>query len=974
MRNQAVNTMLFMLAVLAVFLGAQVLKIPSPQNSFSGALIALAGFAGTMLLLRGAKPGNDFNLEIASCSFWSVKMALVCAVAYALALYFSLRFFKSNNNILFMIYMTVALFQLVFIVKVMTQKQNKKVPVLVRKNSKNQPKSAKTTIFLVLVIAVLIAEYLLLKKTLITYFFPLFVIGAFALSYTAKESGIAVSTEQDSKGLQPVPWLLFGIFAVALLVRLFRFTEIPPGYDYDVRRILDVAYKVRAGEKLPVFLPDMDLNIGFLNYYIYFLWYKVAGFKLESLRIFSGIVNALQVFTVYALVKEMFNKRAALLSAFFVSFFFIALEYSGKTPNPTMSSLTTILALLCLVKGLKKGLPAYFVAAGLLLGITQYSYNVVKVVPLIIVVFYLYLISMKEYRQQAIRLFPVFLLLVAAALTVFSPMIGYILKNPDNYLLRVKNAGLSGGPGGFAAVLSTVVSQSYDFVYLYTSKNGQYGYPLRPLVTPWASLFFLAGLAYFFGTWKNKNSFLILSAFVLSHLPAVLSTYNVSPNIDRAIMAIPYVPVIIGVGADVLWRIAEKFRNRAVALAAPILILVLLSFSAVSDLKTYFTDFPKNPSVMLNYEYAASTAEKIIKKYPGSNAYVSTFIQSAKPFFGIDITASRSEYCDFSAFSLSSIYNNSGKGVLLLGEALYLPYLESLTAFFPGVQQNRVGNHERLMFWTDVAAPDTLFAYAYIPYTEIEKTFGLSAEYFFGKTPVRSGTVKNTVLDFGTDADMAVVSGFLYAPEYGDYVINESAGCDAVIDGVPVADSKLRLYKGPHRVSLKIRKSAGGKAALAWKPPSSQAVTEIGTQYLFTNGSVNGLMADYAYGTGQHYYELQATPFLRMYDFFPKYPGANPFSVTWRGKIMITEDGDYEFLAGSPFETVIVINGRKLQPGGKLEGGTTFGPIALKAGTYPLTVTYDNKKEAKGRQSFYVKYRHNAMYDYEFIPAEKLRP
>ncbi len=99
------------------------------------------------------------------------------------------------------------------------------------------------------------------------------------------------------------------------------------------------------------------------------------GENLTGLRVISAIFGALGVAAVYGLAGVLFGKRTAWLAALMLAVMPVHLHFSRLGINNIADPLFGTLALAFLARGQRDGVLSDFVAAGVMLGLTQYFYE-----------------------------------------------------------------------------------------------------------------------------------------------------------------------------------------------------------------------------------------------------------------------------------------------------------------------------------------------------------------------------------------------------------------------------------------------------------------------------------------------------------------------------------------------------------------------------------------------------------------------
>lgn len=117
--------------------------------------------------------------------------------------------------------------------------------------------------------------------------------------------------------------------------------------------------------------------------------------------------------------------------------------------------------------------------------------------------------------------------------------------------------------------------------------NGRHNYPGKSALNPILGIFFLFGLVIAFKNFKQKRNFLFLIYFFISLAPSFFIRTQDNPNMLRTFTAIPSVIYFIGLAIVSINRGIFNLKNISKSVLN-VLIIVLLLFSSLYELRTYF--------------------------------------------------------------------------------------------------------------------------------------------------------------------------------------------------------------------------------------------------------------------------------------------------------------------------------------------------------------------------------------------------
>ena len=431
-------------------------------------------------------------------------------------------------------------------------------------------------------------------------------------------------------------YLLFGIVVIAIFLRFFQLSSVPPSPSLDEVSIGYNAFSIiktgadEFGNKFPVLLRAYDDWRPALYVYTVIPFVKIFGLNVLAVRLPSAILSVLSVFATFFLAKELFKKKnvaiglfSALLLA--ISPWHVYISRLGHEAN---------LAISCLIFGLcfffkyknNLGKPKFLYLASFFFALSFDSYQSTKiVVPLVVAV--LFLIYFKELiaRKKSIILAS----LLGVVLCV--PILFYSFS--PNGLIRFKATNLfSSNPQliekSAKQVLEDKQNKNYIGMFIHNRRvyysilfSQAYLSHLSPFwlyiptvdaqfKVPNFSLFYffefpllVFGFFIFTKISNKKNLLFLILWMLLAIIPGAIS--NGYPHAMRIFNLLP-APQIIEAGALIylLTYLKEKF-----GVLGKIIIFLSLFLSIVNFSISYFIFFPKDLSSQFQYGVIQSLKE-----------------------------------------------------------------------------------------------------------------------------------------------------------------------------------------------------------------------------------------------------------------------------------------------------------------------------------------------------------------------------
>lgn len=389
---------------------------------------------------------------------------------------------------------------------------------------------------------------------------------------------------------------MVAVLLVAAAFRLIALDTLPPGLHHDEVIIAQVAKDILRG-RLAIYYPE---GYGHEPLYHYILagMFALCGANELTLRLTTALLGILTTAVGYRMAREMLGRRVALVSAAWMAVSLWAVFYSRvglrNITLPLMISLTALL----FWRASRSAQVARFSVAGIVFGLTFYTYQGSRAFPIVFAVFAIYLAlfhrEMLAKNWRGIAIFSVVAALVAAPLVYY-----LVVVNPQAEAriadlsgpLAALRAGDSSQVMRLALATAGMFTVRGDGVWLYNVS----GRPVFPDLVGGA-LFYM-GLLIALWRWRRPEY-----AFLLIWLPVSLGPAAVSwpaPNFVRALGALPVTFVF---SAIAVVAALDVLRHRTMRYVISALVLSVLVWNAAMTARDYFAVWPRNAEVRWLYQ------------------------------------------------------------------------------------------------------------------------------------------------------------------------------------------------------------------------------------------------------------------------------------------------------------------------------------------------------------------------------------
>jgi len=331
-----------------------------------------------------------------------------------------------------------------------------------------------------------------------------------------------------------------------------------------------------------------------LSFIPHAIFIVLFGENIFSDRLAAVFFGVLTLPILYFLIKDLFNKRLALITTILLgtSHLWIALSRIGL--QNTQATFFIVLELLILMKALRSGKKLDFLLSGGVFGLSMYSYVGVRILIFMVIALYInYFYKRVQIKQKLLNLI---LFLFSAAL-VFLPQAIFYLNNNSSLLIRENDvfvfSKIAKEWANYTKMnnVQILFEQTKHTFNIFRGDNStQYGYKGQ-LLNYFSIIFFLIGICYGISKIKYfKYQFLFFWLF-LAILGQILFTMPPPIFLPRFAVGLPIMYFFIAIG---IFKISENIAKLTKNLKYFYLVIVLfIAYSISWNFYVYFIDYPK---------------------------------------------------------------------------------------------------------------------------------------------------------------------------------------------------------------------------------------------------------------------------------------------------------------------------------------------------------------------------------------------
>ena len=421
-------------------------------------------------------------------------------------------------------------------------------------------------------------------------FQPTVAVLAWLLAITAAVAGTYRPSPEAGRANRKAVLVAGILFLAAFLVRAVALDDFPSTLSGDEASAGLVAAQFRRGEA------DNLLGLGWFSFPAFYfamqsvgLWF--LGQTAVAIRLSSAVAGALTVVGVYWLARSLFGRLTGLLAAISLLAAHFHVHFSRIALQNIWDGLFLVWALWGLWHGWKSGRRSSFVVAGVALGLGQYFYVSMRVVPLL---FLLWAGAAALTRRETFRQrLPHLILAAFIAAVIFLPLGLFYAANPAEFNAPMQRVtifngwledqmAMTGQPAG-----QVILGEMRETLLGFTHIPLRHWYnPGTPLLLAVPAALFWSGLLWAIYLFDLRSLLLllpILSVVVLGGLS------QDAPASQRFVLATPATAILVALplGQAAAWLRALWPRYRTVIAAAALLVITL---TGVNDLHYYFAE------------------------------------------------------------------------------------------------------------------------------------------------------------------------------------------------------------------------------------------------------------------------------------------------------------------------------------------------------------------------------------------------
>ncbi|MBP9827073.1 glycosyltransferase family 39 protein [Candidatus Saccharibacteria bacterium] len=410
-------------------------------------------------------------------------------------------------------------------------------------------------------------------------------------------------------------FILTVIVLIAIWFRFYQLDSLPPGLHPDEAANGQDVFRIFAGDIRPLYATNGPRESLFFFFQAIFV--KTLGNTILALRIAPALFGVLAVIAVYFWASDWFGRRVGLFAAFFMAINPWVVIISRDGFRASMTPLLVASVAYFGGKAIKTKKTAYYIAAGITLGLGAYTYTAYQLMLAATVGLFVYTVVFR--RQWIKNQYRNIIAAIIAFAIVLSPLAVFSIRNPEAAAraggTSFLNPSLNNGKP-----LATLWDSTQKTLLQYNFRgddNARHNVPGEPYLNTFVGIMFVLGILVSLFAIHHTRYFAVLFIAFAMMLPAALTAEGL-PHGLRSIGSAPGVMIVAAIGLSyflgrwyAIFPINSLARNIGLSL-----VVVLLGATLVQNYRAYFTAWAGSEAT---YEaYAEDNVE--LAKYMLANA------------------------------------------------------------------------------------------------------------------------------------------------------------------------------------------------------------------------------------------------------------------------------------------------------------------------------------------------------------------
>ncbi|MFQ6100693.1 MAG: ArnT family glycosyltransferase [Anaerolineae bacterium] len=423
------------------------------------------------------------------------------------------------------------------------------------------------------------------------------------------------------------------VTALAAGLRFYHIDRLPPGLHYDEAFNNLLALRLPHWDPFPPLFFEIEFGRYVLHPYLIALLFQATGPILLGGRLVSALSGTLTVPLLFFAVREMFREHAGerramklgMASALSLAILYWHVHLSRVGMEYIMVPALAVPAFGAIWWALHHRRSWHAVAAGIVLGLTLYTYPTALFVPLLLALFFgCRAILERGFLRANWRILAI---VTCVALLVVAPLAHFFAVHPYWLTMRSNQVMRDDFLEGVDKVVRGLFFQGEGDL------NDRQNLPGRPVLDPIQAVLFALGLGRCVARRRLPHLFLLcwLGGMLL---PSALTDYP--PHFGRMVGGAPAVAALVGLGAvtfyDLSVAIATRWlphARRIASTGAVFLLTLVFTLIGIQTARDYFLVWGRSDDLFIAFDVGLRQMGEYMAALPrGERIYTSPVYRS----------------------------------------------------------------------------------------------------------------------------------------------------------------------------------------------------------------------------------------------------------------------------------------------------------------------------------------------------------
>ena len=485
------------------------------------------------------------------------------------------------------------------------------------------------------------------------------------------------------------------VLGMAFLLRTISLSTHPYPWSGDEASIGIEARRILNGEITNFFDTGWSLQPNW-SFVPTTITEMIFGQNILAVRLTSALAGILAVLFVYLTARVLFNPTIGLMAGAFLATLPYNVHFSRIGVSNIVDSLMSSFLFWLIAKALKDEDPRFYYSAGIVGGLSIYTYAGTRLALILGVITFLFvIIRQRGYLSSNWKYLVTFLFGIILSM---APQAAYFARHPDIFLGRLGQEGILFNDWLAQRAIQTGQSQvdilinqftRTTMVFIASPAPGNFLNSPEPYLTIIGSIVFLLGMGYSLANMFETRYFILLVWFWAVIIFGGILTLNPPAN-TRMLMTSPPVAILMALGTYKVVEYLQKFRiipERTVTL----IFFAVVSIITYQNINFYMVEYKKNMYFQnMNGEFAMETGLISNDIGEGYMIYIVGSPRILSSFPTIPFPIPENQRADFNAETLATLSLSPDQKVAFFAIPENRPLLEEISQKFPGGERGLI--------------------------------------------------------------------------------------------------------------------------------------------------------------------------------------------------------------------------------------------------------------------------------------------